>query len=79
VSSKLRTGRNFPPVQYRDYDEMSMTDCEGKKVTIQYQWDTDIFGTMEIVMRLLIANGFSPDTVKDGFSYMWNEFYRDIE
>jgi len=61
--------------QYRDYDEMSMTDCEGKKVTIQYPWDTDIYGTMKIVMRLLIANGFSPDTVKNGFSYMWNEFY----
>ena len=63
--------------QYRDYDEISITQCGGKKVSIQYHWDTDIYDTMDVVRRLLIANGFSPETVEHGFEYMWNEFYVD--
>ena len=62
-----------------DWDTITMTNCEGQKVEIQYPWDSDIYDMMEIVMRLLIASSYSPEVVKNGFYYMANEFYGESE
>ena len=51
----------------KDFNTISIKESKGEVVSLQYHWDIDIFDMMDIVQRLLLANGFHPESVKDGF------------
>ena len=50
-----------------EFNSISIRESAGEVVSLQYHWDIDIFDMMDIVQRLLLANGFHPESVKDGF------------
>ena len=62
-----------------EFNTMTLVQADGKLCAVQYHWDSTIFDVMEEVRNLLIAGGFHPDTVEDGFQYMVNEYFEDVD
>jgi|APSaa5957512622_1039677.scaffolds.fasta_scaffold513946_1 hypothetical protein len=56
-----------------EMNTMSLINPEGEAVSIQYSWDTDVYDVMNVVKKLLIAGGFHPETVQNGFKFMVDE------
>lgn len=72
--------KTLPPLNKFDYLESNHSRLiykhfDGESVSVDFNWDSDIYEVMEFVNRLLLGVGFHPNSVKDGFRYMADEFY----